>query len=143
MPDSALRIRYYHQDHLGSSSAMTDAQGALVEESAFYPFGVMRNEHRLRSVEEAYRFTQKEKDRESGLHYFEARYLSSLNNRFTSVDPKYVNAEESSSMDGESMILQPQNVNLYAYTHNSRFDTRIQLAFGRGMKSVFQRRIAK
>src|SRR5262249_20640901 len=48
LSDGADRIRYYHPDHLGSSSVMTDAEGTLVEETAFYPFGEPRNEHHVR-----------------------------------------------------------------------------------------------
>ena len=111
IPDPALRIRYYHQDHLGSSSIMTDASGVLVEETAFYPFGIPRHEHRLRSIEEHYKFTQKERDRESGLHYFEARYLAGRFARFGSPDPKYVDINAASS--------DPQVLNLYAYAHSN------------------------
>jgi RHS repeat-associated protein len=85
--EAALRICYYHQDHLGSSSVTTDAQGALVEETAFYPFGVERQAHRSRQIEEDYKFSQKERDKESGLHYFEARYLLPALARFISADP--------------------------------------------------------
>jgi RHS repeat-associated protein len=111
VPDATLRIRYYHQDHLGSSSVMTDADGALVEESAFYPFGIPRHEHRVRQVEEAYKFTQKERDRESGLNYFAARYLAGGMSRFLSVDPKYANTDASAG--------DPQAMNLYAYVVNN------------------------
>jgi RHS repeat-associated protein len=89
---------------------MTDARGALVEETAFYPFGIPRHEHRLRQVEEPYTFTQKERDRESGLHYFEARYLSATLSRFASVDPQYA---------GIPPVGDPQQLNLYAYAINS------------------------
>jgi RHS repeat-associated protein len=111
VPDSALRIRYYYQDHLGSSSVMTDGQGALIEETAFFPFGVLRHEHRLRPVEEAYKFTQKERDRESGLHYFEARFLAGVSGRFVSADPKFAALETATS--------DPQELNLYAYARNN------------------------
>ena len=87
IPDPALRIRYYHRDHLGSSSVITDASGAIVEETAYYPFGEQRNEYRLRQIEEHYTFTEKERDRESGLLYFEARYLAPGLARFISADP--------------------------------------------------------
>ncbi len=110
-PEATLRILYYHQDHLGSSGVMTDADGALVEETAFYPFGEARNEHQPRQVEDVYKFTQKERDRESGLHYFEARFLASLRGRFLSVDPKYA-ALEAATPD-------PQQLNLYAYARNN------------------------
>jgi len=111
IPDPALRVRYYHQDHLGSSSTMTDANGGLVEETAFYPFGIPRHEHRFRQVEEPYKFTQKERDRESGFHYFEARYLAGGISRFLSVDPKYANTDASAG--------DPQAMNLYAYVRNN------------------------
>lgn len=111
IPDPALRIRYYHQDHLGSSSVMSDANGALVEETAFYPFGTPRHEHRLRQIEEPYKFTQKERDRESALNYFEARYLAGGISRFLSVDPKYANTDASAG--------DPQAMNLYAYVVNN------------------------
>jgi hypothetical protein len=75
-PDAALRIRYYHQDHLGSSSVITDAEGAPLQETAFYPFGGPRNENRFRQAEEHYQFSQKERDPESRLLYFETPYLS-------------------------------------------------------------------
>lgn len=111
MLDRALRIRYYHQDHLGSSSVITDAEGILVEETAYYPFGGTRHEHRPRPVEEFYKFIQKERDRESGLHYVEARFLSSLPSRFLSVDPKYANMAAPTA--------DPQQLNLYAYARNN------------------------
>jgi len=87
VPEAALRVRYYHQDHLGSSSVITDAQGIFVEETAFYPNGLTRNQHRVRALEEEYKFTQKERDRESGLHYFGKRFLSPALGRWLSTDP--------------------------------------------------------
>jgi RHS repeat-associated protein len=90
---------------------MTDASGAIVEETAFYPFGIPRHEHRLRQVEEPYKFTQKERDPESGLHYFEARFLTGTMSRFLSVDPMYANTDSSQG--------DPQALNLYAYVRNN------------------------
>ncbi|MBE0540506.1 MAG: VCBS repeat-containing protein [Verrucomicrobia bacterium] len=115
VPDAVQRIRYYHQDHLGSSSATADANGVLVEETAFYPFGSMRHEHRLRQIEESYKFTQKERDRETGLHYFEARYLGGSLARFLSADPKYLHPDKLSGDDFNSFAARPQIANLYAY----------------------------
>ncbi len=110
-PEPTLRISYYHRDHLGSSSVMSDAAGALLEETAFYPFGEARHEHQLRQVDEFYGFTQKERDRESELHYFEARFLSGPRSRFLSVDPKFASLEAATS--------DPQQLNLYAYARNN------------------------
>jgi RHS repeat-associated protein len=119
VPDAALRVRYYHQDHLGSSSVMTDATGSLVEEAAYYPFGMPRNEHRVRQVEEYYGFTQKERDRESGLHYFEARFMSAAASRFISPDPKYLNPDRLSADNLTGFLRLPGKGNLYAYALNN------------------------
>jgi RHS repeat-associated protein len=54
-------------------------------------------------------FTFKERDAETGLDYFEARYYSGAQGRFTAVDPSM-----------ESAVLQnPQSWNRYSYTINN------------------------
>jgi RHS repeat-associated protein len=85
--DPTLRIRYYHEDHLGSSSVITDASGALVEETAFYAFGRPHNQYMPRQIHEPYQFTQKERDQESSFHYFEARFYAATIGRWLSCDP--------------------------------------------------------
>ncbi len=55
-------------------------------------------------------FTSKERDPETGLDYFAARYMSSAQGRFTSPDPLWVNADR---------LLDPQRLNLYAYARNN------------------------
>lgn len=87
-PDPALRICYYHADHLGSASIITDAQGALVEETEYYPFGAFRNQSAPRSGNEPYHFTGKERDPESGLQYFGKRFYQPALSRWLSTDPK-------------------------------------------------------
>jgi RHS repeat-associated protein len=54
--------------------------------------------------------TQKERDNESGLDYFLARYYSSTTGRFTSPDPLYYTASRPND---------PQQFNLYSYVRNS------------------------
>ena len=61
---------------------------------------------------ENYQFTQKERDRESGFDYFEARYYSSVQSRFSSVDP-------ASQCNLLSEIQIPQSLNIYAYAKNN------------------------
>jgi RHS repeat-associated protein len=87
VPDSALRIRYYHQDHLGSSACMSDAAGAMVSQDTFHPFGQARSSWRAHGLDEYYGFAQKERDKETDLHYFEARFLRPSLGRFLRVDP--------------------------------------------------------
>jgi RHS repeat-associated protein len=111
-PVAALRMRYYHQDHLGSSSVITDGSGAIVEETAYYPFGAPRHDHRPRQIAEPYKFTQKEQDAESGLSYFESRFLASSLSRFIRVDPL------ASRIPAEWLAL-PQKLNIYGYVQNN------------------------
>jgi RHS repeat-associated protein len=118
-PDPALRICYYHQDHLGSSSVLTDADGRLLEETAYYPFGSPRHQYVARESDEPYTFTQKERDAESLLYYFETRYLAASLSRFITIDRKFANAEVLSPADLAAYISEPQRLNLYAYCNNN------------------------
>lgn len=107
-PDSS--VHYYIPDHLGSPAIVTDTEGAVVEESVFYPYG--QDRARIGSFASEYRFTGKELDDETGLHYFEARYYDSLVGRFLSVDPLYV--EKQNRIIGSSANLDP-----FMYVQNS------------------------
>lgn len=98
---------------------MTDADGAIVEETAFYPFGVERNAHRPRRIRDSYRFTAKERDRESGLDYFEARYLAGPIARFISPDPKYARLDDLTDEDLASFLSSPREINPYQYGLNN------------------------
>jgi RHS repeat-associated protein len=110
-PNTALSIRYYHQDHLGSSSSLSDSAGIILEEFHNYPFGLARFEFRLTDIEEQFGFTQKEKDKETGLHYFSARYLAVGLAHFCSVDPL-------GSTDTSALLGIPQRQNPFAYCYN-------------------------
>lgn len=60
------------------------------------------------------KFTSKERDNETGLDFFEARYYSSNLGRFTSVDP-YDATVTAKEKDFREYLGQPQNWNHYAY----------------------------
>ena len=112
LPDPIFAIRYYHQDHLGSTNVMTDAAGNLLEEIAYYPYGNPRETHRRTSFEaEPYRFSQKETDKETGLQYFEARYLDGALARFLSADPIL-------QRPLQHPFEEPQRLNAYSYSLN-------------------------
>jgi len=76
-------ITYYHSDHLGSSSVMTDKEGKVTFSADYLPFGSQFSG----SGFEKYQFTGKEFDSDLGLNYFGARYYSPLTGRFFTVDP--------------------------------------------------------
>ncbi|HKC66043.1 MAG TPA: RHS repeat-associated core domain-containing protein, partial [Pyrinomonadaceae bacterium] len=54
--------------------------------------------------------TQKERDSETGLDYFDARYYSSAQGRFTSADPILITKKR---------LPDPQSLNLNSYVRNS------------------------
>lgn len=54
--------------------------------------------------------TSKERDNETGLDYFGARYFASTQGRFTGVDPIFISRKR---------LLDPQAINLYAYARNN------------------------
>lgn len=111
-PQSTGTVDFYLPDHLGSASIVTDSAGAVVEESVFYPYG--KDRKRSGAYKSEYRFTGKELDDETGLHYFGARYYDSVTGRFVSVDPLYVEAIADKA--GNAQIL-----NTLSYAQNNPF----------------------
>jgi RHS repeat-associated protein len=119
IPEPDLRIAYYHQDHLGSSSVVTDSAGRLAEETAHYPFGAARHQHRPGEAHTHYGFTQKETDRESGLNYFEARYHSGPLARFLSFDPMIQRLDALKADELRNVLTQPAKFNPFVYALNN------------------------
>jgi len=109
-PATNETIFFYHPDHLGSTNAVTDAEGRLVSEFYNYPFGQPRHAyHEIGGADPYYQFTDKERDAESSLHYFEARFYDALAGRFVQVDPFRVEKNDPAS---------PAKLNVYAYALN-------------------------
>jgi RHS repeat-associated protein len=114
---NANGTRYTTSDHLGSPRVITDASAIVKSRHDYMPFGEeLFNGGRTTAMgygaADGLRphFTSHERDIETGLDYFEARYYASTQGRFTSVDPITVTAER---------IVDPQQLNLYAYVRNN------------------------
>jgi RHS repeat-associated protein len=73
---------YFLQDHVGSTAAMTGANGSVVEREQYEPFGATAG-----SVVTRYGFTGRERDAEAGLMYYRARWYDPQQARFISEDP--------------------------------------------------------
>ncbi len=84
-PGSPAEPRYYHADWLGSNAVVTDAAGAVIQESFFEPFGKVVSTIGADATE--YLFTDQEHDDESGLMYFGARFYDPEVGRFLEEDP--------------------------------------------------------
>ena len=71
---------FYHNDHLGSSSLITDASGSVTQQLDYLPYGEVFLEKRSQDPDvdyfTPYRFNGKELDEETGLYYYGARYMN-------------------------------------------------------------------
>src|SRR5712664_2001863 len=77
-------VFYYFSDHLKTASVITDSTGVIKSESDYYPWG---GELQFTNNDSNhYKFTGKERDAESGLDYFGARYYPNGLGRFITPD---------------------------------------------------------
>jgi RHS repeat-associated protein len=113
-PPAAV-VEYYHLDALGSVRVVTDQNGQVLKNAAgvevgrhdFLPFGEEWNPPA--SAKEKKLFTGHERDAETGLDYFGARYYRAYLGRFTTVDPLGSSARRDN----------PQTFNRYSYALNN------------------------
>ena len=115
--------RYLTPDHLGSTRVVTGEDQSVLTRHDYLPFGeeigaALGNRNQASGVSgytasladgPAQKFTGKERDNESGLDYFQARYFSGAGGRFTSADVPFA----------DQGAADPQSWNLYSYTRNN------------------------
>ncbi len=111
-------LLFYHTDPVGTPLMMTDATGEKIWEADYKPFG---EEFAIDATQENNRrFVGKERDAETGLNYFGARYMATTAGRFLAVDP--VRAVDGFSGEiNASIIANPQRLNTYAYSLNNPY----------------------
>ncbi|MBP5412820.1 MAG: RHS repeat-associated core domain-containing protein, partial [Bacteroidales bacterium] len=83
-------IYYYHPNHLGSTSFVTDQNQTITQGFLYAPFGEITTEYNINfgnNVIPKYSFNAKELDEETGFYYYEARYYAPPT--FTSRDPLF------------------------------------------------------
>lgn len=119
-------VKWLVSDHLGTPRIIADSTGSLsnVRRHDYLPFGEeltvgiggTQSTPAIRSTAMGYiadfvrqKFGSKERDAETGLDYFLARYYSSVQGRFTSPDELLADQREDD----------PQSWNLYSYVRNS------------------------
>ncbi len=101
---------YYHPDHLGSSSYITNLDGAVVQHVEYVPFGEVFIEERNNTWNTPYLFNAKELDEETGLYYYGARYYNPRESVWLSVDLELLSLDgqiKISTMRGCSIITTP------------------------------------
>jgi RHS repeat-associated protein len=93
------QAQYFVQDHLGSTNALTDATGNVISSASYDSFGNASGNLATR-----YGYTGREKDTDTGLHYYRARWYDSNLGRFLSEDP---------------IGFEGGDINLFAYVGNN------------------------
>ncbi|BDS11953.1 RHS repeat-associated core domain-containing protein [Aureispira anguillae] len=111
-------VRYQYRDHLGSATLETNEDGVVISYEEYHPYGTSAYRTAKSGTDlslKRYRFTNKERDDETGLYYFGVRYYAAWLGRWTSSDP-------GGFVDG---------LNLYQYAQNNP----VRLMDERGFKA--------
>jgi RHS repeat-associated protein len=111
---SPSRVLYMHRDNLGSTTAVTDGAGSVIERMAYEPFGKRRvptgqldEANSLVGIGTNRGFTNHEHLEELGLIHMNGRVYDPTTGRFISPDP------------GIPVPLDLQSFNRYSYTRNN------------------------
>ena len=107
-------VNYYFSDKLGSASVIASSTGTVQEQYFYYPYGGIQSS--TGSDPNHYKFTGKERDSESGLDMFGARYYGSSLGRFMTPD---WSASSNPDPVPYADLRNPQSLNLYSYTKNN------------------------
>lgn len=116
---------YYHADHLGSTSWVTDQNGKVYEHVEYFPFGAVWRDARSDSdrgpvQRQQFVFTSKEFDQETGLYYFGARYYDPRRARWVSPEPDLgvfiPDVRDPHAPLPADGVFDPKNLSVYAYS---------------------------
>lgn len=108
---------FFHPDHLGSSSYVTDENTNLTEHIEYFPFGeTWVDENPAQPTPVPFQFGAKELDEETGLYYYGARYYNPRTQLWQSPDPVLDSYLDGSPNKG---VFSSSNLALYSYTQNN------------------------
>ena len=77
---------FYHSDHLGSTSYITDDHANITQYDAYLPYGELLVDEHSSSEDLPYKFNGKQFDEETGLYYYGARYMNPITSLWYGVD---------------------------------------------------------
>ncbi|HEY1193218.1 SpvB/TcaC N-terminal domain-containing protein [Flavobacterium sp.] len=117
-------IFYFHPDHLGSTSYITNKNGAISQHVEYIAFGEILFEEHSSSFSSPYLFNGKELDRETNLSYYGARYLDMKTSLWLNVDPLAIYNpifEKQLYFDGQHNggVYNSGNLNSYIYCYQN------------------------
>jgi len=110
--DGISTATFFHSDQVGSTDLITASTGWPVASYTYFPYGLGPM-----AAGNHYLFTGKERDQESNLDYFGARYYNSSMGRFMS--PDYSDSGSAPDPIPYADYSNPQSLNLYAYLNNN------------------------
>ena len=141
---------FYHSDHLGSTSYITDDHANITQYDAYLPYGELLVDEHSSSEDLPYKFNGKQFDEETGLYYYGARYMNPVTSLWYGVDPlaeKYVaTGGYVYTLDNPVRLIDPngnwswpwERGSLIEYRGNGVFGIRIE-NFSKTMQSNFKR----
>jgi RHS repeat-associated protein len=122
--------RYIHPDHLGSTNAVTDQNGSLVQLMDYYPYGATRIATSTYPTNEKRQYIDQFSDAQTNLNYLNARYYSPTQGQFLSEDPVFWGDSKA------QLLMDPQSFNTYSYSEDNpivREDPLGKMAIGFGL----------
>jgi RHS repeat-associated protein len=117
------RFLFYTPDQINSTRVVTDGVGNVVYSATYDPYGNVRTE--TGSVDPLLKFSNKERDAESQLDYFGARYYDRSQYRFISVDPKLILQSAEADSQRWSLYLYCSNNPINRIDPTGRWDSTV------------------
>ena len=105
--DHPTKTTFFHADHLGSTSLVTNEQGVVKQDYTYYPFGATNTQSGTAENDVHYKYTGQELDGSTHLYFYHARYYDPQIGRFISPDRRVPDPGN------------PQDFNRYSYVRNN------------------------
>jgi len=106
---SEAKTTWLHRNFRGDTAVQTDEDGVMVSRTVYYPYGGVRHEE---GEAPTYGFAGKERDSETGLIYYGARYFDSKTGRWISPDAAF------DTVSGVDLARLAEGTSAYGYAFN-------------------------
>ena len=125
----------YLSDPLGTVRNVVDGSGSVVNTYDYRAYGETRR--KIEAVDNAYLFTGRRFDNDTGEYYFRARYYNSATGRFGAVD-RYVPYEMAFAYGGANPVMMVDPLGLYRISNKIKEHPTDQTRVGRQVSIGYQ-----